>query len=171
MDADLARKNTKLNQIESRAKYKKRYDCGANAETFKPGDKVLLRRTGPYPKMAVNWKEDANNNPFIVVKRVGQVKYSIKNSQGKQKIFHHNMIIPALNCIEAEHTLPNIKSGISEKSASSPVVIPLYAVGPQPELEPEHGQLSNQRVLDREAFTNNIFWQSASDRAVSTRSG
>ena len=106
--------------------------------------------------MAVNWKEDANNNPYIVVRRVGPVNYGImiKNSQVKQKIFHGNMIVPALNRIEAEHTLPNIKSGISEKSVSSPVVIPLYAVGPQPELEPERGQLSNQCVLDREAFTN-----------------
>ena len=46
--------------------------------------------------MAVNWKEDANNNPYVVVKRVGPVNYSIKNSQGKQKIFHRNMIVPAL---------------------------------------------------------------------------
>ena len=106
VDVDLVRKNAKLNQTESRAKYKKRYDCVASAETFKPGDKVLLRRTTDlYPKMAVNWKEDANNNLYVVVKRVGPVNYSIKNSHGKQKIFHRNMIVPALNRIEAEHTL------------------------------------------------------------------
>ena len=62
LDVDLVQKNAKLKQTESRAYYKKRYDCGASAETFKPGDKVLLRKTtDSYPKMAVNWKDDANN--------------------------------------------------------------------------------------------------------------
>ena len=141
VDVDLVRKNAKLNQTESRANYKKQYDRGTNAEIFKPGDKVLLRRTtGPYPKMAVDWKEDANNHPYIVVKRVGPINYSIKNSQGEQKIYHRNMIIPALNRIEAQHTLSNIKSDILEIPASSPVVIPLYTPGPQPESEPEQGQ-------------------------------
>ena len=48
-DVKLVQKNAKLNQTEARTNYKERYDHGANAETFQPGNKVLLRRNlGPY---------------------------------------------------------------------------------------------------------------------------
>ena len=117
--------DAKLNQTEHRAKYKKRYVCGASDKTFKPCDKVLLRRTtGTYSKMDVNWEKDADNNPYVVVKPAGPVNYSIKNSQGKQKIYHRNIIVPTLKRIEAEHTFSSIKSGISQKPTSSPIVVP-----------------------------------------------
>ena len=173
-DVKLVQKNAKLNQTEARTSYKERYDRGANAETFQPGDKVLLRRNaGPYPKMAVNWKEDVNNIPYVIEKRIGPVNYCLKNSMGKSKIYHRNMIIPARDRIEAQHTLiNNTHHGQTPAPVSETVVITLPTAGAQSSAQPES---TNQRVIDKETFTNNVLQRhtttSGSGNLVQTRFG
>ena len=149
-DRNAARTNAQLNQKESRLGYKERYDKSSNVSIdFKVGDKVLLRRTaGDYPKISVNWKCDSNDKPYEISKRIGPVNYAVKNCKGIVKVYHRNMLAPALESCEAKNTLSNLQTNIPINTNNPKLVIPISTSIPS---------ATAGQMLDVEGFSRNVF--------------
>ena len=149
-DKNAARTNAQLNQIESRHGYKERYDKKSNVMVdFEVGDKVLIRRTaGSYPKISVNWKCDSSGEPYEITKRIGPVNYAVKNFKGIAKVYHRNMLAPALETCEAKNTLSNLQTNIPTEISNQKLVIPISV--------PTHNPSSGP-VIDVEGFSRNVF--------------
>ena len=112
----LIQKNAHLNRIENQASYKKTYDRKLKEYKYKIGDEVLVKRTfGKYPKSNVLWKE-STAGPYVIAGVKGPVNYLVRNSKGKEKIYHHDMLKHAKSRIEASKTLTSIQK---EKAATT----------------------------------------------------
>ena len=144
----LVQTNADKNRGEAQAGYKARLDRKCNTVELAIGDTVLLKRTfGDYPKLSVKWKEDKQGNPYIVVKKVGPVNYAIRNSDGLEKVYHRNMLRPAVDRRDASFRAtgkPQAEDPIPHTSSSSVVIT--QSVPARPAIG-----------IDRQALTDNFF--------------
>lgn len=144
----LVQTNADKNRGEAQAGYKARLDRKCNTVELAIGDTVLLKRTfGDYPKLSVKWKEDKQGNPYIVVKKVGPVNYAIRNSDGLEKVYHRNMLRPAVDRRDASFRAtgkPQAEDPIPRTSSSSVVIT--QSVPARPAIG-----------IDRQALTDNFF--------------
>ena len=146
------RTNACINRAEAQTSYKTRLDLKANTESFKAGDKVLIKRTyGNYPKMAVKWKEDSQEKPYTVIKPIGPVNYAIANSKGIQKIYHRKMPRPAKAKLEPGFTPSKTLQNTHKEQAVTHITV--QASTPSPPKQDS----SAQAHIDNEAFTDNVF--------------
>ena len=101
VDPQLIQHNAKLSRDEAAKLYKEQYDRGTQLQQFSIGQRVLLKRThGKNPKMSVRWVD----GPYFIVKKIGPVNWAISDSSGKTKVYHSNLILPALVRQESHHT-------------------------------------------------------------------
>ena len=145
IDPGIIQENADLNRKEAQANYKRRHDKSILENKFAVGDEVLLKRTfGKYPKMNVKWRE----GPYKIMKKVGPVNWAISNAKGQTKVYHHDMLMPALCKQDAECT-PN-------SATQPPVTKDIFRtiwIGSNNNYS--QGQPENR--LDCEGFQNNVF--------------
>ena len=120
-----------------------------NTEDFSAGDKVLLKRTfGSYPKLSVKWKEDCDGLPYTVMKRIGPVNYVLRNNKGVEKVYHRNLIKPALNKVEPTFTIPvSDPHDHTNRVTSTSIIVNAHERVPEQTLP----------AIDRQGFTENFF--------------
>jgi transposase InsO family protein len=107
-DSKLIQQNAEMNRKEAQKGYKNYLDQKANTGQFVIGDKVLLKRTfGSYPKLSVKWKLDNEGQPYTITKKVGPVNYALRNSKGFERVYHRNLIKPALERVEPTFINPS----------------------------------------------------------------
>ena len=116
-----------------------------------------------------------DGNPYVVEKRIGPVNYSIRNSKGISKVYHRNLITPALTRAEPSKTWSNIdksKVAVDSHQASSKIIIPFS--NPLGSDKP-HTLESQPPSIDNEQFTRNVFIRPDQNHniapIVQTRSG
>ena len=153
VDPKLVQQNAQLNRQEAQNSYKSRLDKQINTDKFAKGDKVLLKRTfGSYPKLSVKWKEDCNGLPYTVERRIGPVNYSIKDSKGREKVYHRNLLKPALERCEPKFTTTSTEVNNQARLAKNTSVrVSLPETGSE-----QHYSLALP-VINRQAFTDNVF--------------
>ena len=122
LDLNAIRENARLNRLEAQKNYKRQYDKKTNINLYEIGDEVLLKRShGKFPKLNPKWI-----GPFTVVKRVGPVNWGIKDSAGKTKIVHHDLLKPALSKRDATITPSTTNTGATRNTTitTTPIILP-----------------------------------------------
>ena len=171
MDPSLVQQNAQFNRQDAQSTYKNRLDKNINTEMFEEGDKVLLKRSfGSYPKLSAKWKEDVNGLPYTVVKRIGPVNYAIRNSKGCEKVYHRNLIKPALERLEPQFVATSGAQSEIPTDTSFRLQLPVHS---HTGLE-QHYEEIVLPAIDRHAFTDNVFRSDSMPAPVpvtQTRSG
>ena len=156
---ELIRINADKNRVEAQAGYKARLDKKCNTKDLSVGDKVLMKRTfGAYPKLSVKWKEDTKGEPYTITKKVGPVNYAIKNSSGIEKVYHRDLLKPAVVRQSASFRAtgqPTVEESASPAPTSSIVVRQLATTGAAMGTSIDHQALTDNFFRNRQAQTVN----------------
>jgi hypothetical protein len=76
-----------VNETKAKQKQKAYYDKKARNREFEIGQKVLVLLSTQTSKLLASWK-----GPFTITDKVSPVDYRIMVREGKQKVFHINML-------------------------------------------------------------------------------
>lgn len=143
-DKGLVLENAHMNRLEAHLGYKQQKDKGERSNEYQSGDLVLIKRTaGKNPKLEPNWI----HGPYTIEKKIGPVNYSVRGPKGGSKVYHHNMLKPALEKVQPSRTPWRICEG--EAQGVQPAGISLVS----PVQAPTHTPVSldSSEQLPREA--------------------
>jgi hypothetical protein len=76
-----------VNETKAKQKQKAYYDKKARNREFEIGQKVLVLLSTQTSKLLASW-----NEPYTITDKVSPEDYRIMSREGKQKVFHINML-------------------------------------------------------------------------------
>ena len=76
-----------MNETKAKQKQKAYYDKKARNREFEIGQKVLVLLSTQTSKLLASW-----NEPYTITDKVSPEDYRIMSREGKQKVFHINML-------------------------------------------------------------------------------
>ena len=148
MSQNVIQANAHMNRIEAHNQYKTHKKTVNVPNDYAVGDEVMIKRTaGANPKLSPNWLV----GPYFVERKIGPVNYAIKGPKGGSKVYHYNMIKPALQPHVAVWVPSHGGETVSE-SDNEHVIVSL----PNSDV-----QLSD--TLDMHGFSNNVFNNNSND--------
>ena len=147
-----------MNKKEAAKAYQRQANKKPHINQYQQGERVLVKRNnGPNPKINVKWVD----GPYFIDRKVGPVNWAVRDSKGKTKVLHHDLIKKAGIKSDALHTPSEPWKDPEDKSQQLPVI--------HVSLSPTNGVTPGlSDSLDRAAFSNRVFDAGASQ--VATRS-
>ena len=153
---EVVQADARANKRDAQISYKATHDRNSRSkEELKEGDIVLLKRNyGEYPKMAVKWE----SGPYTLINRVGPVNWAVENRKGVQKVYHQNLLKAAGTRREPEFSVTHSPYSLGNEELQVRATRNHVHINVPPETgsnATEGG--GDNRVLDREGFTQNVF--------------